>query len=266
LITCMPDEVLFVLHPKNICSMISATLSATLCRLHSSRLERKGDRQTMTRHKAREFRSEWAAHSGDRVLIEAVLLGNRAAEREFIERYVRYVRAFASRHGLSPADGDDLCQDVFLRLWEDDKRRLRLWHERRTGVDPESGARGDDNKPFTPFLSVVAAHLLCDRCRAQAAVSRRREAFGIGLEEGTRTRPASPEQALLERTRAAAVRDALDALGGRDADLIARRHLRGESYREIAEGLGMTVNCVGVALGRAERRLRSRMPDLPALA
>jgi DNA-directed RNA polymerase specialized sigma24 family protein len=45
-------------------------------------------------------------------------------------------------------------------------------------------------------------------------------------------------------------------LSERDRDLIHRRYYLEESYRDIAEALGLTVNHVGVALFRAESRLK----------
>jgi RNA polymerase sigma factor (sigma-70 family) len=49
---------------------------------------------------------------------------------------------------------------------------------------------------------------------------------------------------------------AMKKLSERDRDLIHRRYYLEESYREIAESLGITVNHVGVALFRAESRLK----------
>jgi len=45
-------------------------------------------------------------------------------------------------------------------------------------------------------------------------------------------------------------------LSVRDRDLIQRRYYQEQSYREIADALGLTVNHVGVALYRAESRLK----------
>jgi RNA polymerase sigma factor (sigma-70 family) len=59
-----------------------------------------------------------------------------------------------------------------------------------------------------------------------------------------------------EWSKAAAVKAALAMLSDRDRDLIHRRYYLEASYREIAEALGITVNHVGVALFRAESRLK----------
>jgi RNA polymerase sigma factor (sigma-70 family) len=77
---------------------------------------------------------------------------------------------------------------------------------------------------------------------------------------------ADPESLLLSQEQQEAIQQALEGLRQRDRDLICRRHYRGESYKEIAAGMGMTVAHVGVALARAEQRLKSAFsalyPDL----
>jgi RNA polymerase sigma factor (sigma-70 family) len=56
--------------------------------------------------------------------------------------------------------------------------------------------------------------------------------------------------------RVGVLKAAMGKLSERDRDLIHRRYYQEESYREIAEALGLTVNHVGVALFRAESRLK----------
>jgi len=62
-----------------------------------------------------------------------------------------------------------------------------------------------------------------------------------------------------ERFRAE-IRQALDdcaaRLQGRDRKLLELFHIRGLPYRKIAEMLRLSVSAVGVALGRAEQRMR----------
>ena len=56
--------------------------------------------------------------------------------------------------------------------------------------------------------------------------------------------------------RIGVLKAAMGKLSERDRDLIHRRYYQEESYREIADALGLTVNHVGVALFRAESRLK----------
>jgi RNA polymerase sigma factor (sigma-70 family) len=61
----------------------------------------------------------------------------------------------------------------------------------------------------------------------------------------------------VDSCQAGLLKMALENLRERDRELIHRRYYLDESYREIAEALGMTVNHVGVSLFRAESRLKN---------
>ena len=50
--------------------------------------------------------------------------------------------------------------------------------------------------------------------------------------------------------------DAVAELSARDRDLIRRRYFLGQTYKEIGRDLGMTPNHAGVALFRAQSRLK----------
>jgi RNA polymerase sigma factor (sigma-70 family) len=52
---------------------------------------------------------------------------------------------------------------------------------------------------------------------------------------------------------------AIERLPSRDRDLICRRYDMEQSYREIAEALGITIGNVGVSLHRAEKRLKKML-------
>jgi DNA-directed RNA polymerase specialized sigma24 family protein len=55
------------------------------------------------------------------------------------------------------------------------------------------------------------------------------------------------------------IKDVADKLPPRDRDLLHRRYELGQTYQEIAADLGMTVSHVGVALHRAEKKLRKML-------
>src|ERR1051325_1130633 len=63
------------------------------------------------------------------------------------------------------------------------------------------------------------------------------------------------------RLQKGAVDAALQELLPRDAKLVFRRYYLGQSYQQIAQGLGMTVNLVGVCLARARERMRQRLME-----
>ena len=73
-----------------------------------------------------------APKPSDTQLVERCLRGEAVAWRLLVERYARLVHSVPARHGLSPAEVDDVGQEVFLALAQnlhqvDDPKRLAAW-------------------------------------------------------------------------------------------------------------------------------------------
>jgi RNA polymerase sigma factor (sigma-70 family) len=166
-------------------------------------------------------------------LVTRLLSGDVAALDQFVMVYRRFITAVLCRHAqLDPEDVDELYQRFLLHIWEDGYRRLRPW----------SGTRS-----LRAYLGAVARNLARDYRRERRSAN----------ENGERPQALmqTMDDAAARSDRRRIVRTALSQMSGRDQELIHRRYYLEESYREIAESLGMTVNHVGVALLRAESRL-----------
>ena len=187
----------------------------------------------------------------DRELIDQVVDSDPEAADLFVLRFSRFVWAILVRSfRLKDAEAQEIYQDVFLRLWEDDYRRLRLW-----------SGQGD----FVSYLGPIVRHLALDMLRAQG---RRLPLEGREeeREEEPRATEPSPEELVVVRERRALLERALEGLAGRNRELYRLRFERERSYKEIAEALGLTVNHVGVALKRLEKRLGRLVKDLDRAA
>jgi len=167
-------------------------------------------------------------------LVAQMMSGDSHALDRFVHTYRRFITSVLHRQpSLYSQDVDEVYQRFLLHIWEDGYRRLRPWSGRRS---------------LRFYLGAIARNLARDfqreRCRhsdhsvdCDVAVLPAREALG-------------------ENSRAGMVRAALGSLSMRDRELIHRRYYLEESYREIADAMGITVNHVGVALFRAESRLK----------
>lgn len=197
------------------------------------------------------WRNPYRHSSGpaDADLIAMVLSGDRDAQEEFVRRFETLIRVVLSRMELSIPDQEDLFQQVFVHLWEEDFRRLHKW-------DSSKGR-------LCSFVAVVAAHLAYDFLRRKSSCT---ESIDMTRCLNVPARTEELPVVVFQHAQADAVRRALASLLPRDANLLQQRHLCGRSYREIASDAGMTVNHVGVALARAESRLRAELrrscPDL----
>ncbi|WJW74313.1 sigma-70 family RNA polymerase sigma factor [Thiohalobacter sp. IOR34] len=187
-------------------------------------------------------------YATEQALVAALVAGEEAAARVLLRVYGPRIRDIAMhRFHSDESTARELFQQVFLHLYEDDWRRLRQWHGR--------GRLGN-------YLRTIAHRLMLEqlRQRGREVVDPEPEPYPP-IDEGEHR----PELDVQDRwSLMACLRRALERLSLRDRQLVHRRHRQGQSYREIAEAEGMTVNHVGVALLRAEQRLASWLERLCA--
>jgi RNA polymerase sigma factor (sigma-70 family) len=180
----------------------------------------------------------------DRELIDRVLAHQPDAADCFVIRFSRFVWSVLVRDfGISPERAEDLHQEVFLRLWDDDYRRLRLW--RGEGV-------------FASYLGPIVRNLALDRLRADPSLRSRQPAPDGGQPEFDPTDPEpGPEELAIVQELRERLERAASKLSKRDRELYRLRHELDMSYVEIGKQLDLSVNAVGVALARLVKKLRS---------
>jgi RNA polymerase sigma factor (sigma-70 family) len=174
----------------------------------------------------------------ERGLVAGVVAGDLQATRAFVSRYGPVIKGVIRRAGVRRDDTEDLVQDVFERLARDGYRRLRLW-------------RGESS--LSTYLAIVTRNLVYDTHRPAPLVDGR-DLESDGLDPPDPGPPPSWQVYLGELRRL--LNRCLDALGERDRALVTLRHLRDHSYNDLSAILRMSVNHVGVALHRVERKLR----------
>lgn len=183
----------------------------------------------------------------DRGLLTRCLRQSPGAWEEFVSRFggllVHVVRHTASARSvpLSKDVEEDVVADVMLQLLNDDCAALR---------------RFEGKSSLASYLTVIA------RRTAVRELSERRAAAAMGHVEGHA--PPGMKSAAQSTAPAADARIAnreqverlLGALPDRDAEIVRRYHLQGESYREISAGMNVPENSIGPALSRARQKLR----------
>jgi RNA polymerase sigma factor (sigma-70 family) len=164
-------------------------------------------------------------------LVAEVVAGRVGALEAFIAEYRTFVYAILTRHlNFTPADADEVFQRFLIHVWEDNHRRLRRWSGRGT---------------LAAYIGTMVRNLSHDYRRE----SKRESAIEYA-------EPIFQGAGLAEDERVKSIQSALSKLSARDRELIHHRYDLGQSYKEIAACLGLTVSNVGVALHRAERRLK----------
>lgn len=188
----------------------------------------------------------------DKQLVELVLAGAPGAVDLFVDRFTKFVHSVFHRDlKMKPEDADDLHNETFLRLLDDNCRRLRSW-------------RGEGN--LVNWLGPVCRNLANDNYNKKKT---RKEISIDGGDDENDPAPIvplctdpSPEDMALAAEKCRLVDKALEALSERDRSVLHLRHFEEKSYREIAEITGYKISSVGVILARAEERLRKEVDRL----
>ena len=173
----------------------------------------------------------------DTDLLERLRAGEPRAFEDLVRSYQHRVFGVALRMLHSPAEAEDIAQEVFLRV---------------------HGAIGDfrGDAKLSTWLYGIASNLCLNRL---ASASRRR----MRHDEDALTRAASegPDAtAMVERGEVeAALHQAIAELPDERRIVIVLRDLEGLSYEEIAQALDLEAGTVRSRLHRARMDLKSKM-------
>ena len=179
----------------------------------------------------------------DRNLLSRCVTNQPGAWREFVDRFlglfmhVVHHTAHARSVPITPELEDDLCAEVFVRLIENDYAVLRRF-------------RGQSS--LATYLTAIARRVIVNE------MARRRAAEAMGHVHGRPVEPPATEKAERRIENRDEIERMLTGLPSRDAEILRRYHLQGQSYREISHDLGIPENTIGPTLSRARKRLRDR--------
>jgi len=161
--------------------------------------------------------------------------GNRQAWNLLVERFSRYVYAICVQgFRLTPADAEDVFQDVFSKVYE------------------QLGSLRDDGA-VRPWLAQLTRRTCIDRLRASA-----REQATDGVE------PAGIDDLVTNLDEALTVRAALELLSSECQEILDRFFTRDESYRAISEALSLPPGTIASRISRCLDKLRAVLEDSDA--
>ena len=181
----------------------------------------------------------------DAAWVVRFLAGDRTAGDVLFRRHTGLLRdLIRHRMRLSPDDAENVVQGVWLKLLEEDGRRLR---------------RYDPSRPFIPFLVTVALNACRDHLRAEGP--RRR---GRPLEAWMAS--AGPASSSLESGEARdALERALATLPPRERMILEWVDVEALPHTEVGRLLRVSSRSVSVLAERARERLRKAMKKTDSL-
>ncbi len=188
------------------------------------------------------------AFADDHAVLAGCLEGQRGALGRFVERFAGLVHHSVggavrrARGQVAPDRLEDLCQDVFVALFADDCRRLRMY-------------RGDRGCSVASWVRVIAVRTTLNALR--------RDRPQASLDAETAPQLSDPAPDPLERLLVRADRARFDALialaeqlSARDRLLLEMIYLRDMRAPAIAQALQVDRGVVYVRKNRLLERLR----------
>ncbi len=167
-------------------------------------------------------------------LTERMKYRDPAALSEFQTAYTPLIRYIISPILPDEADREECLSDVLMLVWN-----------RVETFDPQKGS-------LTSWLTALTRNAALNRRRA----SRTRPDSGP-LDEAMADPAATPEEALLQKEQARAIRRAVDRLPRRDRDLFYRKYYYYQSTAQMAAELGLSERAVEGRLYRIRKRLQN---------
>jgi RNA polymerase sigma-70 factor, ECF subfamily len=183
-------------------------------------------------------RPEQAVARDDEDLARRVAQGDRAAVEALLHRYWQPLIRYASRVLDDEAGAEDVVQDAFLRVWT---RRAEAI-----------------TTPVRAYLYRVTRNLAIDELRRRNARTRRHLLHGH-FEVAP---AATPAEVLQNERLRARVNAAIQALPERRREAFTLVYLRGLSYTEVSEIMGISPKTLGNHISAALAELRVTLRPL----
>lgn len=172
----------------------------------------------------------------DRELISLLQQGDEGALRPIYDTYIRQLHYFILRTAKSKQLAEDVIQDVFIKVWDN-----------RMQIDMEQS--------FKPYLYAIAKrHLLNLLKRAQ-------HEFYIIEEIRKSTSPVenTTDMTIDFQESNVAITEAIDKLPNQCREVFLRCKIKGLSYQQTAEELGITEGTVNSQMVKALKSIRAHL-------
>lgn len=171
----------------------------------------------------------------DLAAIKRVLAGDKQAFRPLVEAYSRLVYTAVVRIVQDREAAEDIAQEAFMQAY----RSL-------AGFRSESA--------FSTWLVRIAINKALDYCRRQRSSPRMEE-----IPDGLASDDRGPEAQVLAQEEIWRMREQIQALPEIYRRVICQYYFQERSYREIAQGEGVTIKAVESRLYRAKALLKKSM-------
>lgn len=170
----------------------------------------------------------------DKKLVIRLKRGNVDAFKELYHKYVQNLYAFTLRTARVPALAEDIVHDVFVKLWEN-----------RHQIDPDQS--------FQAYLFTIARNHLLNFIKRKA---HEKEIIDRMTRDTVPAQNNSTHEQVLYNESNRLFREAVEQLPVRRKEVFQLCHLKGLTYDETAEQLGITSSTVNTQMVEARKFIK----------
>jgi RNA polymerase sigma-70 factor, ECF subfamily len=180
----------------------------------------------------------------DAELVERILRGDPEAFSLLVSRFHRVIYSIAYRMAGNAAEAEDLCQEIFLRIYQ-------------------NLSRYDPDLPLAPWIGRIACNHTLNRLkrRMPALAPLNVEIDGEVLERPIADTREDPEEALITRSREERLQEAIMSLPENYRLAFTLKYVEDLTAEEISEIMQIPRNTIKTWLVRAREMLRNRLKD-----
>ena len=184
-----------------------------------------------------------AGEDSDEQLIQRISSGDRQAIRLLYGRHGRLVYSCAFQVVSDAAAAEEICQDVFLRVWD------------------RAGTYRPDRGKVATWLARISRNRAIDVLRALRARGTPAAAAVDESHSAPAGSGADPAERLWQSLRDERVREAVASLPPEQRRALSLAFFQGYTHRQISEILGEPLGTVKTRIRDAMIKLRSRLGD-----
>jgi RNA polymerase sigma-70 factor, ECF subfamily len=182
----------------------------------------------------------------DEELVSLHYEGRPGAFRELYNRYQVRLSRFILRRTGNPERADDVLQETWMRVarhldWFDTERKFSTWIYTITANLCKNELRNHARSPMVPFRTLEA----------------QQDVYSGELEFGDYS--MTPDRLFQKRETRRVVEEAVEKLSENHQRVFRLREMRGKSYQEVADILGIRLGTVKSRLHRARAEFAERI-------
>ncbi len=175
----------------------------------------------------------------DENLVENVISGSIKHQKEFVEIAEKIIYgALSSFHQLDNSDRDDLLQNIFLKLFEKNKRRMKMWNKKAK---------------FSTYLYMITTNHALDYLQSKYFKQKLVNDNDANFDLVKNSQKPNESSRLIDKMTIDMSREKLRPVEKQIVDLY---YYDGYKEKEIAEKLKISINTVSSIKNRAIKKIR----------